>query len=212
MERFKSKRTNTGRVKTLALVFIVLCPFGCSSVSAQPKWEAALRERIVSVAESQLKVREDTGQNDGKEICKYLRVTGLPEGHPWCAAFTSWVFSEAGGTAPMSARVVDWFDSNVVYKREWRKQTIVPEKAMVVGLYYPNLGRYGHIGIVVHVPPGLIKNITTIEGNTNAAGSREGQGVYRKIRSWKNIAVMSDYCLTGNQFVKKYHEKIKEGM
>jgi hypothetical protein len=172
----------------LALVFALFC-IACSS----PVESQDCREKVVTTAESQLYVRELTGRNDGLEVKKYLEVTGLGEGYPWCAAFVSWVFVEAGVTAPHSARVVDWFKTNIVYEREWKKTTVLPEKGMVIGLYYSNLGRYGHIGIVAEKSPGQLRNVVTIEGNTNAAGSREGQGVYRKIRPWKTIAVMADY-------------------
>jgi hypothetical protein len=170
------------------------------------------RDKIVSVAESQLHVREATGNNDGPEIKQYLAVTGLPEGHPWCAAFTSWVFCEAGSSAaPRSARVVDWFDANVVYKREWRKPVILPRKGMVVGLYYERLGRYGHIAIVAKDEMGSSpRSCVVVSGNTNLAGSREGDGVYRKIYPWSMIAVMADYCLAGRLFMIQYEEKLKQ--
>ena len=74
---------------------------------------------------------------------------------------------------------------------------------MVIGLYYPHLGRLGHIGIVTGFDG---KNIYTIEGNTNAAGSREGQGVYRKIRPLKTVAAMADYSVLGRQFDQRYYQ------
>jgi cell wall-associated NlpC family hydrolase len=214
MERINRQRTNPARAYALALVLALFCVAGSSAVTAgePPHWVIQYRENLIATAESQLHVRELTGKNDGPEVVKYLKVTGLGEGYPWCAAFVSWVFAETGGTAPRSARVVDWFKANIVYKREWRKATILPEKGMVIGLYYTNLGRYGHIGIVAENLPGQLRNVITIEGNTNAAGSREGQGVYRKIRPWKTIAVMADYCLLSRQFEKVYHDKIMEGI
>lgn len=39
----------------------------------------------------------------------------------------------------------------------------------------------GHIGFVTAVRPNGL--FTTIEGNTNAAGSRDGDGVYDRVRS-----------------------------
>jgi hypothetical protein len=178
----------------------------------EPRWVQEYRDKIVQVAQSQLHVREATGDNDGPDIKKYLAVTGLPEGHPWCAAFTSWVFREAGSSAsPRSARVVDWFDANIVYKREWRRPVILPRKGMVVGLYYERLGRYGHIAIVAQDEIGSNpRSCVVISGNTNLAGSREGDGVYRKIYPWPIIAVMSDYCLAGRLFMIQYEEKLKE--
>ena len=43
----------------------------------------------------------------------------------------------------------------------------------------------GHIGVVVAVDD---KGFHTVEGNTNAAGSREGDGVYRKFHEWSDDA------------------------
>ena len=171
-----------------------------------PVNEINQRNRVVSFAESQLGVREATGRNDGADVKKYLAVTGLSEGHPWCAAFVSWVFVQSDIKTTCSARVVDWFKSNVVYGRNWQKDMVKPEKAMVAGFYYPELKRYGHIGIVCGITPGL-KDIITIEGNTNSSGSREGQGVYRKIRPLKTIAVFADPCLNKNCNINKpFHQ------
>ena len=45
----------------------------------------------------------------------------------------------------------------------------------------------GHTGIVVAVDA---TGFHTIEGNTNAAGSREGDGVYRKLHKWSDDAII----------------------
>lgn len=167
------------------LGFAVFSAFGGAAI-------ATTREQVVTIAESQVGVREATGNNDGPEVAMYLFNTGLPEGYAWCAAFVSWVFQEAGIKTMRSARVVDWFSKNVVYLKGWQKEAPKLKKAMLAGWYYPELGRYGHIGIIAGWNPGM-KDIITIEGNTNGAGSREGEGVYRKFRPLKNIAVIADY-------------------
>lgn len=171
----------------------MLCYFSGVTVTAQDE-VTRRRQAIVTTAESQLHVREATGHNDGPDVRKYLRVTGLNEGPPWCAAFVSWVFQQAGTPAPRSARVVDWFKTNLVYNARTNLNKYTPPvPGMVIALYYNDLGRLGHIGIVTNQPPGKLKNVYTIEGNTNAAGSREGQGVYKKIRPWSTISAMADH-------------------
>ena len=152
-------------------------------------------------AEKHLSVREATGANDGLWVRCYLRVTGLDEGYPWCAAFQAYIHQKAEIPAPRSARVVDWFAQNVVWKREFGARHIEARAGMVGALYYQNLGRLGHIFLIVGEDA---NNYYTIEGNTNGAGSREGDGVYRKIRSKKSIAALADYCVTPHEFVELY--------
>jgi hypothetical protein len=45
---------------------------------------------------------------------------------------------------------------------------------------------FSHIGIATSAPDKK-GNVETIEGNTNGAGSREGDGVYRKTRHVSKI-------------------------
>lgn len=92
--------------------------------------------------------------------------------------------------SPGSARVVDWFVRQVIWHRDWRKDQPPVESGCVMGLYYEKLGRLGHIGIIEYEDA---NNYYTIEGNTNGAGSREGDGVYRKIRPKKTVAALADY-------------------
>jgi hypothetical protein len=139
---------------------------------------------------SQLGVTELTGANDGVEVESYLKLCGFKKGAPWCAAFVSWCHVNAGIKAPVSAWSPAWFTDHVIYKRDWRKLTpeIIP--GMVFGIYYSKLQRVGHVGLIDSEKG---QNYYTIEGNTNVAGSREGDGVYKKIRSKKLIYVISDY-------------------
>ena len=139
---------------------------------------------------SQLGVREATGKNDGKAVESYLKVTGNTKGAPWCAAFVSWCHLQAEIKAPLSAWSPDWFKSNIVYRRDWRKQYPEAEPGMVFGIWFQNLGRVAHVGFIDGEDA---NSYTTIEGNTNEAGSREGDGVYRKKRLKSSIYIISKY-------------------
>lgn len=178
--------------KNLGRIGLALCLLlGVFHADGQP-----VREKLIGTAVSQLDVREQ-GTNDGKEVRKYLRSTGLGKGYPWCAAFVTWCHEENNIPNPGSARVVDWFDSNVLWKRDWRKNQPESKPGYVGALYYENLGRLGHIFIIEYEDA---NNYYTIEGNTNRAGSREGDGVYRKIRSKKSVAALGDYCIKPDEY------------
>ena len=55
-------------------------------------------------------------------------------------------------------------------------------------LFYNDLGRIGHTGLIKDEDEDYL---TTVEGNTNGPGSREGNGVYIRKRLKKTI-----YCIS----------------
>jgi len=59
-----------------------------------------------------------------------------------------------------------------------------PCVGMVFGIYFSDLKRIGHCGFVENLQGDFV---LTIEGNTNVEGSREGQGVYRRLRHKRTI-------------------------
>jgi hypothetical protein len=136
------------------------------------------------VYNSQVGVREATGRNDGKQVEAYLKSTGLGKGYSWCAAFVKWCFDQADVKTPITAWSPSAHNSrNVVYFKRSLLKPVQP--ADVFTIWYPRLNRIGHTGFV----DGQVnsKIIQTVEGNTNYAGSREGDGVYRKKRSLNTI-------------------------
>ena len=139
-------------------------------------------DHIVGIAESQLTVREATGNNDGKQVEAYLQYVGFKKGAAWCAAFVSWVFKEAGYNQPRTAWSPDLFPTRL------RVKEVVP--GMVLGIYFSELKRIAHCGIVT----GLHSDwVSSIEGNTNVAGNREGDGVYRRLRHIKTISRFAEW-------------------
>jgi hypothetical protein len=169
---------------------VCLLWIGCGISSGHVLAQDA-RSRVVRIAESQLSVREASGNNDGAQVQAFLATTGLKGNYPWCAAFLSWTFIQADIKAPRSAYSPDWFRTNVVYRQH--KPTITPFKsqpAQVFGLYFESKKRVAHVGMIVSETR---LSYATIEGNTNAQGSREGDGVYRKIRNKRTIYIISDY-------------------
>lgn len=132
-------------------------------------------DAIITIAASQIGVRELTGKNDGVEVTKYLNSVGLDKGYAWCAAFVSWVHDQAGVTGAKSAWSPSWLPRDRLVKNA--------KPGDVFGIYFRSKNRIAHVGII-EVPGATT---ITIEGNTNEAGSREGDGVYRKRRLSKQI-------------------------
>lgn len=149
------------------VLLLILC-FNCYSDT---------REEVIKEARSLVGIREKTGNNDGEVVEKILASTGNKKGEPWCASFNYYVYSRArlGGVVPRSAWSPDW-----VRNPSWINDSgTTPLPADTFGIYFPSKGRVAHTGIIESWGK---KWVTTIEGNTNLAGSREGDGVYRKCR------------------------------
>lgn len=122
--------------------------------------------------------------NKGPFVARCLKTTGLPEGHPWCAAWTTMVGIAALGDAWPVLK-----SASVQQQAEWAAKhkvrlvaTKTPAKAGdLFCLYYPSLKRWAHIGFVLSAARDG-KTIRTLEANTSGAGEREGWLVAEKTR------------------------------
>lgn len=141
------------------------------SFSAASTKQTPAAAALIRLAEKELGVRELSGKNDGPRVELYLRHVGLKKGYAWCAAFVSWLHGQAGYAKPRSAWSPDLFPAS--------RRCINAQPAAVLGIYFPALKRIAHVGLVTGIRDDWVESI---EGNTNAAGSREGDGVYRRLR------------------------------
>jgi len=83
----------------------------------------------------------------------------------------------------------------VVYSRNKPTIEIFKSKpGQVFGLYFESKGRIAHMGIITKEDR---LHYITIEGNTDGSGGREGDGVYKKIRTKRSIYKISDYIADG---------------
>lgn len=168
-----------------------------ASASDECRTNAAL---MLSCATGDLGVREATGKNDGPRVEAMLRHTGLGKGYAWCgSALYTW-HVEAGLVMPGGGRAYAWSPTwHPAHRQVWtnargRNSRFQgagerdPGPGDVFGLHYANLGRIGHVGVVFSDAGNYW---VTIEGNTNDAGSREGDGVYSKRRKKDQVSVIS---------------------
>jgi hypothetical protein len=140
------------------------------------------RSRLLNFAIAEIGIKEKTGHNDGKRVEAYLSVAGLRRGDPYCAAFISWLFAKEGFAKPRTGWSPDLFPSARLVKST--------QPANIIGIYFTDLGRIGHVGIIEKLNGDWC---FSIEANTNINGSRNGDGVYRKLRHLKTIYRISDW-------------------
>ncbi|MES2455794.1 MAG: peptidoglycan-binding protein [Bacteroidota bacterium] len=141
-----------------------------------------VQKKLIPIAEAQLWVREASGQNDGVQVEAFLSAAGLKKGNPWCAAFVSWVHQQAGYNAPRTGWSPALFPVNRLVK--------AAAPGNVFGIYFPALKRIAHCGFVTRRHGSWV---VTVEGNTSIAGSREGDGVYQRMRHFRTLSKYADW-------------------
>lgn len=144
-----------------------------------------LNEEVLKVAQSQIGVYEQGGNNKGPEIVNYLKEVGLEEGNPWCAAFVIWCIHQVELKSKKTSKV---FKSGHVLTM-WRNspESIkhhLPKKGYISIWQYGDSER-GHCGVVESVDDFGVE-MKTIEGNSKAGSPlivREGDCVDRHDRT-----------------------------
>lgn len=185
-------------MKKQITLLIGLALIACYAFAGQPTQrdfpDAPGYECVIDTYQSQIGVLELTGNNDGYEVGQYLSSTGLGEGYAWCAAFVNWSLEQCGYHGPKSpAWSPSWFTDHVIYTKGMitfgNEAYQRPGPGDVFGIYFLSKKRIAHVGFIDQWPN---KHYTiTVEGNTNEAGSREGDGVYRKYRIKSQIYKIS---------------------
>ena len=173
---------------TLALMALVICTMCTNDTKAQditPTCE--VRESVEDMYMSFLHVRELTGHNDGKEVELFLASAGLGKGYAWCAAYPTYIYKQHDLPVPKSpAWSPSWFPNSKVIPKEQA------QKGDIMGIYFKSKKRIAHVGFIHKWPPGK-QYCITVEGNTNGAGSREGDGVYVKRRLKRQVYKVANW-------------------
>lgn len=147
-----------------------------------------LAPKIVEIALKEVGVEEVDGTNCGPRVNQYKAATNLPpeEPWPWCAAFVCWVVREAmKATFKRPTTAGAWNLENWSLKQDNSTQTRKPHR----GDIKPGdivVFTFSHVGFAVGEPDEE-GYVSTLEANTDAAGSREGGGVFRKRRKLSSI-------------------------
>ncbi|GGW96205.1 hypothetical protein GCM10010297_17600 [Streptomyces malachitofuscus] len=141
-------------------------------------------DTLISIEKAEVGYREGFSNGHYNNHQKFSpAVPGLEwsQNQAWCQTFQSWAFQQAGvkSLAPVTAScptAVNW------YKSRGRFSYYPAIGAMV--FFGPSGGQ--HVGLVYKYDA---NHAYTIEGNTNANGSSEGNGVYLKKRARRDSFV-----------------------
>jgi hypothetical protein len=137
----------------------------------------ALTTTAMAIARGFVGVQEVGGNNRGKEVEAWLKRVGQPPGAAWCMAFAWSIVDDACDALDLPNPIKPC--ASVV--RMWEALPAACKlSAPVPGCWAfhrssdnPNLG---HVGFVDAIGVG---GLFTLEGNSNAEGSRTGGGVVR---------------------------------
>lgn len=161
--------------------------------NSPPDIMPTLSELIPDIAKKEIGIEEVNGTNCGPMVDVYKAATNLPanESWPWCAAFVDWVVKQAMEAAgrgfsfkrPTTAGA--WDLENWSLRQDNSTQTKKqPGRDIKAGDIV--IFTFSHVGFAIG-PPDADGYVPTIEGNTDAAGSREGGGVFQKRRHVSKI-------------------------
>ena len=145
-----------------------------------------IADLIIAEAKKWIEVREH-GYNKGKEVEMFQKaVDGIANGEPWCMAFVQYVAKKImlqcrpiQSTSKLFSTehcLTLWGNTDSIYKNK------VGGRGMIA-IWQKGNSSSGHTGFSQEAGKVYFK---TIEGNTNNAGSREGDGVYQKTRLMVN--------------------------
>lgn len=174
-------------------------PAYVTTMDADAWKQADLAERAIHVARSQQKqgVQEfPKGSNWGPRVSLYLKVAGFVSPAPWCAAFVTWCLVEAGADIKKlpknPASTLSWW--------EWARWKDYDRLELESGFGQGQNHKTQRGLLGVQNGKGFAGHIwfcmddkdphATLEGNTNKGGSREGYGVFDRLR---NLASMQAY-------------------
>src|SRR2546426_4772635 len=174
--------------------------FGADTVPPNATAPSQLLATVLQLASREVGTMEDPlGSNRGPRVDQYLRAVGLNPADgsfPWCAAFVYFCFQQAAKTldvpnpAIKDAGVLDLWNkagSQGIRRIAAVEASTTPSLVQPGCLFVITTGSgNGHSGLVEQIA-GV--RLTTIEGNTNLGGSREGIGVFR--RTGRTIATIN---------------------
>lgn len=154
-----------------------------------------LLQKLVTLALQEVGVHE-ASPNTGPRIREYQATTWLKPGPwPWCAAWCCWLLREwlknpdvQAALHLADAKAVRQFlcrDPRAFGWEAWargHKIPVLPETSLAHAGDFV-VFEFSHIGLVVADQHLHSDSFESVEGNTNRAGSRDGDGVWRKTRA-----------------------------
>ena len=164
---------------------------------------SSVQTNSLEVAKTQIGVKEQ-GYNRGKIVSQYIKSGGGEVGQSWCMYFVYWCYNEASkllkiknpllrtGSCAAQLKYANSLFSKLKVKKVNGLFNNEKINSGAIAIFKKgtinnnDIGKLwlGHTGILEKQ---IDKNtFLLIEGNTNQSGSRNGDGVYTKIRNKNN--------------------------
>ena len=135
-----------------------------------------LSDKTIEIARDQVGVTEHPpGSNRGPEVDRYLRSAGLDPAkgaYPWCAALVSWCVLEATKAVGGPPQFRGSAGALRLVELNGNLRLVGPIPGCVFVMDH-GAGK-GHAGFVLSIDEEDPDLLLTLEGNTDAAGSRTG--------------------------------------
>lgn len=141
-----------------------------------------LRESTLDLARYFVGIHEVGGANRGAWVEAFQSAAQIHPGDPWCMAFVNALAERAaarlGVKSPLEKMALQGYVASLVetFPSVSAKDALPGD---LIAFWNTGLGRHAHVGIIEERSG---SGFVTIEGNTNAAGGREGIEVARKLR------------------------------
>lgn len=144
-------------------------------------------KRIIDKALSQVGVKEgrnsDGSYNNDQRYSDETPGLEWSDGQPWCATFVAWCAYKSALAAlyPRTAScdvAGQWFKD----RNQWSQYPAVGAQ-----VFFGYTSDLNHTGIVIDFNTDYI---TTVEGNTNEDGGREGHSVLKKTRARRGLNII----------------------
>lgn len=161
-------------------------------------------DKIIAAAKSytgQQEIQPNQGFKDPSFLAKMV-ARGWVKPQPWCGYFAKQCQVDAYENNPEFLAIVKTRSNGGAAGtlENWKANSNLVSNVPVPGavvIFYEGKGPSGHVGIVIAVSGNII---TTIEGNTNSDGSREGYEVAQKTHD-----ITKPYNATGLNIVAYIH-------
>jgi hypothetical protein len=136
-------------------------------------------DKLIALARGEVGYHEGRSGGHWNNKEKYSpQIPGLEwvsaGGYAWCAVFVYWVAFK-GGVGSLFCKTADCDTAGRFFKSQGRWSEYPAVGAQV---FFGTPSDLNHTGFVVAFND---NTVTTVEGNTNSDGSREGDGVYLKV-------------------------------
>lgn len=146
--------------------------------------------KVIGIALKELGTSESPPNSNNVKYNTWIygkEVKDTPESKfPWCAAFVSWCFDQAGLNLGRIDVVKGFVGCNYAVNNvsKWGKIVTKPESGDVCFFDWQGDGRFDHTGIYnKHIQDGLFESV---EGNTSYANDSNGGEVMLRHRKYKN--------------------------